>query len=77
MPCGHTISEVAAKVIKADPSPDQRICSVCKAKFEIYTPNYVMRSLVASILGLKVEEAFATVSAEMQTDDTELPFELF
>jgi len=73
-PCGHTISEVAAKnLYGAVQTIEEREtvekvapCPLCRRNVVAYYPNHAMRSLVAITLGTKVEEVLPVVSASVQ-----------
>lgn len=71
-PCGHTISELAAKNIHRGMNQDsvekQAPCPLCRRTVTAYYPNLALRSLVSSILGIKLEEALPAICAEVSPD---------
>lgn len=74
IPCGHTISELAAKNIYqgaiSTPLARKVPCPVCRTIVTAYYPNIVMRNLVQSLIGKKPEEILPNALTSLQVAET-------
>lgn len=76
-PCGHTISEVAANSMYCGTRDingneiveTKKLCPLCRRTVQAYYPNLIMRSLVESTLGVKLEEPLPAASAIIKADE--------
>lgn len=77
IPCGHTISEVAATKIYHNMRTisgyemveTKKPCPLCRRNVQAYHPNLLVRSIVESTLGTKLEEMLPAASAVIKADE--------
>lgn len=77
VPCGHTISEIAAKQIYGGMSGEggtetvrnPAACPLGCRKVTAYYPNLIVRSLIGEVSSVKLEEALPLFSAALPGDD--------
>lgn len=78
-PCGHTISEIAAKNIYRGMMPggveQQSPCPLCQRRVKAYYPNLIVRDLVGSLRRMHLEETLPVVSKKVAEIDLHtIPF---
>lgn len=72
IPCGHTISEIAAKNIYRGMTygevEQQAPCPLCRRTAKAYYPNLTVRDFVGSLRKMHIKEALPIVSKKVMAD---------